>query len=102
MKYPESIIKKLVIAFIVILIFNAIIFYRMGYHQSKVDIAHEYPIFNLKNEVFNDVEFEDGMIYFMGGVSHNHTVYTYESDTLIFLFTYHPMSGVFLEKELPH
>jgi hypothetical protein len=102
MQYPESTIKKLVIAFIAILIFNAFIFYRLGYHQSNVDTAHKYPILNLKQEVFKGAEFEDGMIYFMGGVSNKHTVYTYQSDSLIFLFTYHPMSGVFLEKELPH
>lgn len=72
----------------------------MGYHQSKVDTAHRYPIYNLKKEVFRNTEYEDGMIYFMGGVSMYHTVYTYEADSLIFLFNYHPIRGLSLEKDL--
>jgi len=107
MKYSKSTVKRLVIAIVGILILNAIIFYNIGYRQSKVDTAHKYPIYNLKKEVFSDAELEDGTIYFMGGASHKWTVYTpewtvytYEADSLIFLMTYHPMTNVVLDKDI--
>jgi len=100
MNYSQSTVKKLVIAVIALLIFTSIVFYNMGYRQSKVDTAYKYPIYNLKKEVFTDAEWEDGMIYFMGGVSHKWTVYTYEADSLIFLMTYHPMTHVVLDEDI--
>jgi len=91
MNYSESSLKKLVIAVIALLILTSIVFYNMGYHQSKVDTAQKYPIFNLKQEVFPDIELRRGMLIFYDiGDSYNLQIM---QDTITELVDFHLIGG---------
>lgn len=90
MKYSESTVKNLVIAFVLILIANTFVSYSIGNRDGFKESEWRYNIEPDSGEIHY------GQLYFTKGAPYNYSLYVSEGDTMHHLFDYHHIGGLIL------